>query len=267
MYASGRGRMSASPRGSVHLASVGVAQGAPQRVASGSDGEQTRRETGRAQPPQSQGSPARGEGCSTEKRARRRAHDPGCTGKGCRAAGIQPQRRGGFLMAAKSPASQVGVAPACRALGVSRATFYRRHRCAPGRQQPRLKIAHVGRIESERDDRDFARPQTAAEGIGVNDRPCDAPFVASGKDACTARASQIRAPGRTSHPEYLPTGRVETPVQAQSRCRSGPRGPPPAPAPASCGGSVSSPPRGVTYGVIRSVLWTRRAGCRRSSCC
>ena len=28
------------------------------------------------------------------------------------------------------------MAPACRALGVSRATFYRRHRKAPGRQQP-----------------------------------------------------------------------------------------------------------------------------------
>ena len=40
-------------------------------------------------------------------------------------------------MAAKSLALQVGVVPACRALGVSRATFYRRHRMVPGRQQPR----------------------------------------------------------------------------------------------------------------------------------
>ena len=31
-------------------------------------------------------------------------------------------------MAAKSLALQVGVAPACRGLGVPRATFYRRHR-------------------------------------------------------------------------------------------------------------------------------------------
>ena len=52
MYAPGRGRASASPRGSVHLASVGLAQGAPKRLASGSDGEQTRRETSRTQPPQ-----------------------------------------------------------------------------------------------------------------------------------------------------------------------------------------------------------------------
>ena len=34
-------------------------------------------------------------------------------------------------------ASQVGVAPACRALGVPRASFYRRQRPAPGHQQPR----------------------------------------------------------------------------------------------------------------------------------
>ncbi len=39
-------------------------------------------------------------------------------------------------MAAASLAPHVGVAPACRALGVSRATFYRRQRRAPGRQQP-----------------------------------------------------------------------------------------------------------------------------------
>ena len=40
-------------------------------------------------------------------------------------------------MAAQELASQVGIAPACRALGVSRATVYRRHRAAPGHQQPR----------------------------------------------------------------------------------------------------------------------------------
>ena len=39
-------------------------------------------------------------------------------------------------MAAKSLALQVGVAPACRALGVPRATFYRRHRSTPGASSP-----------------------------------------------------------------------------------------------------------------------------------
>ncbi len=40
-------------------------------------------------------------------------------------------------MAAQELASTVGVAPACRGLGVSRATFYRRQRPTPGHQQPR----------------------------------------------------------------------------------------------------------------------------------
>ena len=40
-------------------------------------------------------------------------------------------------MAAQELALEVGVAPACQALGVSRATFYRRQRPAPGHQQPR----------------------------------------------------------------------------------------------------------------------------------
>ena len=46
-------------------------------------------------------------------------------------------------MAAQSLATQVGVAPACRALGVSRATFYRRQRPAPGHQQPRERPARA----------------------------------------------------------------------------------------------------------------------------
>ena len=41
------------------------------------------------------------------------------------------------MIAAQELARQVGAAPACRALGVSRATFYRRKRPTPGHQQPR----------------------------------------------------------------------------------------------------------------------------------
>ena len=52
-------------------------------------------------------------------------------------------------MAAQPLASQVGVAPACRALGVPRATFYRRQRPAPGHQQPRPTPARALRA-SER---------------------------------------------------------------------------------------------------------------------
>ena len=54
-------------------------------------------------------------------------------------------------MAANSLALQVGVAPACRALGVPRATFYRRHRMVPGRQQPRPTPARaLCEVERER---------------------------------------------------------------------------------------------------------------------
>ena len=54
-------------------------------------------------------------------------------------------------MAATSLAPQVGVAPACRALGVSRATFYRRQRPAPEPRQPRKTPARaLDRTERER---------------------------------------------------------------------------------------------------------------------
>ncbi len=53
-------------------------------------------------------------------------------------------------MAAQELALQVGVAPACQALGVSRATFYRRQRPTPGHQQPRLTPARA-LCESERE--------------------------------------------------------------------------------------------------------------------
>ena len=78
-----------------------------------------------------------------------RPYDPGRPGKSCRAAGIQPRTREGLLMAVQPLASQVGVAPACRALGVPRASFYRRQRPAPGHQQPRPTPARALRA-SER---------------------------------------------------------------------------------------------------------------------
>ena len=52
-------------------------------------------------------------------------------------------------MAVQPLASQVGVAPACRALGVPRASFYRRQRPAPGHRQPRPTPARALRA-SER---------------------------------------------------------------------------------------------------------------------
>lgn len=46
-------------------------------------------------------------------------------------------------MATSSLATYVGLAPACRALGVSKATFYRRQRPVPGQQQPRKTSARA----------------------------------------------------------------------------------------------------------------------------
>jgi len=55
------------------------------------------------------------------------------------------------LIAAEELAPQVGVAPACGALGVSRATFYRRTRSTPGHQQPRPTPARaLSQAERER---------------------------------------------------------------------------------------------------------------------
>ena len=63
-------------------------------------------------------------------------------------------------MAARSLAQQVGIAPACRALGVSRSTFYRRTRPAPGRQQPRPTPARaLSEVERERVEDTLASPE------------------------------------------------------------------------------------------------------------
>ena len=53
-------------------------------------------------------------------------------------------------MVAQEFAVQAGVAPACQALGVSRATFCRRQRPLPGHQQPRPTPARAS-CESERE--------------------------------------------------------------------------------------------------------------------
>ena len=121
-----------------------------QGFASGVGPEEAWRKAGRTQPAGCEGARARGESGSPGEGAAHRAHDPGSTGKSCRAAGIQPQRREELLMATQGLASQVGVAPACRALGVSRATFYRRHKVTPGHQQPRSTPARA-LCDSERE--------------------------------------------------------------------------------------------------------------------
>ena len=54
------------------------------------------------------------------------------------------------MIAVQPLAARVGVAPACQALGVSRATFYRRQRSTPGHQQPRPTPARA-LCEAERE--------------------------------------------------------------------------------------------------------------------
>ena len=54
------------------------------------------------------------------------------------------------MIAVQPLAAQVGVAPACQALGVSRASFYRRQRSTPGHQQPRPTPARA-LCEAERE--------------------------------------------------------------------------------------------------------------------
>ena len=64
-------------------------------------------------------------------------------------------------MAAQPLAVQVGVAPACQALGVSRATFYRRQRPTPGHQQPRPTPARA-LCDSEREQCSTCSPPLAS---------------------------------------------------------------------------------------------------------
>ena len=58
-------------------------------------------------------------------------------GKVCGAAGVEPRGREELLSAARGLAGHVGVSAACEALGVARATFYRRRRPKTGQRQPR----------------------------------------------------------------------------------------------------------------------------------
>ena len=71
-------------------------------------------------------------------------------GKSCRAAGIEPRGRDELVRAAEALTTYVGVKPACAALRVARATFYRRRRPSTGHQQPRPTPARA-LSEKERD--------------------------------------------------------------------------------------------------------------------
>ena len=64
--------------------------------------------------------------------------------------GLSPRGRDELVKAAEALATYVGVKPACDALRVARATFYRRRRPSTGHQQPRPTPARA-LSEKERD--------------------------------------------------------------------------------------------------------------------
>ena len=111
--------------------------------------------------------------------------------KNIRAAGIQPQRREELLMAARS-LEQVGTA--CRALGVPRATFYRRHRMVPGRQQPRPTPARA-LCEAERER---VLDTLGCDALSTAHRPRSSPHSWTKGSTCARSARCIGSWLRTS---------------------------------------------------------------------
>ena len=155
--------------------------------------EEARRETGRTQPAGCEGARARGASGSPGARVAHRAHDPRRAGKSCRAAGIEPRTRNALLMAVQPLAAQVGVAPACQALGVSRATFYRRQRSTPGHQQPRPTPARA-LCEAEREQ--ILDVLATRASSNVRRRRSSATLLDEGHYLCSERT--MSDPGRRS---------------------------------------------------------------------
>ena len=124
-------------------------------------------------------------------------------------------------MAANSLALQVGVAPACRALGVPRATFYRRHRMVPGRQQPRPTPARA-LCEAERErvldtlgcDRfvDRSPPEVVATLLDEGQYLCSERTmyrILAANQPVRERRNQLTHPNYTK-PELVATGPNQT---------------------------------------------------------
>ena len=111
-----------SPRGVVQLASDGLAQGAAQGLAAGVGREEANAKPAERNPLDAKVRALEAQVARLEHELRTRSWTcreklPGCW--------IEPRTRNALLMAVQPLAAQVGVAPACQALGVSRATFSR----------------------------------------------------------------------------------------------------------------------------------------------
>ena len=129
-------------------------------------------------------------------------------GKSCRAAGIEPRGRDELVKAVEALATYVGVKPACDALRVARATFYRRRRPSAGHQQPRPTPARA--LSEKERDRVF---DTLCSERFVDRSPAEVVATLLDEDVylCSERtmyrvlASQVPVRERRaqrSHPEY-----------------------------------------------------------------
>jgi len=124
-------------------------------------------------------------------------------------------------MAVQQLAGEVSVVPACHALGVSRATFYRRQRPAPGHQQPRPTPARA-LCESEREQ--VLEVLVSPRFVDRSPAEVVATLLDEGKYLCSERTmyrvlaasqpvrerrDQLEHP-RYARPELLATGPNET---------------------------------------------------------
>ena len=131
----GRGRATPATRGLVLVAPDDMAQGGAEWVAE-SAVEETRSKAERTESAGGESAQAGAREHSPGEGTRQGAPDHRRPGKSCRAAGIEPRGRDELVKAAEALATYVGVKPACDALRVARATFYRRRRPSTGHQQP-----------------------------------------------------------------------------------------------------------------------------------
>ena len=207
VHGAGRGRATPATRGLVLVAPDDMAQGGAEWVAE-SAVEETRSKAERTESAGGESAQAGAREHSPGEGTREGAPDHRRPGKSCRAAGIEPRGRDELVKAAEALATYVGVKPACDALRVARATFYRRRRPSTGHQQPRPTPA---RALSEK-DRDKVFDTLCSERF-VDRSPAEVVATLLDEDVylCSERtmyrvlASQVPVRERRaqrSHPEY-----------------------------------------------------------------
>ena len=138
VHGAGRGRATPATGGLVLVAPDDMAQGGAEWVAE-SAVEETRSKAERTESAGGESAQAGAREHSPGEGTREGAPDHRRPGKSCRAAGIEPRGRDELVKAAEALATYVGVKPACDALRVARATFYRRRRPSTGHQRMTIR--------------------------------------------------------------------------------------------------------------------------------